>query len=141
MWLADGFMDLGNPGGRYHGYSSHSDGAKRMIMELNIHYTDGTIDKIKSDDTWKTSLSPITYSTVFGGEDYDARNEKTGWDTAGYNDSSWANAITTTSPGGTLYAQSQPPVKVVETLYPVTITKMGIMLKSFLEKLMRGFLI
>lgn len=124
VWLADGFMDLGNPGERYQCFS-HSDGAKRMIMELNIRYIDGTTDKIKSDATWKTSLGPVTYSTVFGGEDYDSRNEKAGWDLAGYNDSSWANATTTTSPGGTLYAQSQPPVKVVETLNPINMTQNG----------------
>ncbi len=49
VWLADGFMDINKQGGRYHGYSNHSDGVKRMIMELNIRYTDGTSDKIKSD--------------------------------------------------------------------------------------------
>jgi len=125
VWLADGFMDINKQGERYQGYSNHSDGVKRMIMELKIHYTDGTSEKIKSDSTWKTSIGPVTFSTVFGGEDYDSRDEKTGWDTAGYIDSSWANAITTTSPGGTLYAQSQPPIKVVETLYPITMTQFG----------------
>ena len=125
VWLADGFMDINKQGERYFGYSNHSDGEKRMIMELNIHYTDGTSGKIKSDATWKTSAGPITFSTVFGGEDYDTRKEKTGWDTPLFNDAAWVNAVTTTSPGGRLYAQSQPPVKVVETLYPVTMTQNG----------------
>ncbi len=125
VWLADGFIDIKKQGERYYGYSNHSDGVKRMIMELIIHYADGTSENIKSDATWKTASGPITFSTVFGGEDYDSRKEKTGWETAGYDDSSWANAITTTSPGGRLYAQSQPPVKVVDTLYPISMVQNG----------------
>ena len=126
VYLADGFMDIGKSSGRFQSYiTQHSDGEKRMIMELNICYTDGTRDKIISDSTWKTSTGPITYSTVFGGEDYDARKEKNGWDIAGYDDSLWINARTTTSPGGSLYAQSQPPVEVVETLIPTKMKQNG----------------
>jgi len=126
VYLADGFMDIGESTGRFQSYiTKHSDGEKRMIMELNICYTDGTRNKIISDSTWKTSTGPITYSTVFGGEDYDARNEKTGWDITGYDDSFWKNARTTTSPGGTLNAQSQPPVEVVETLIPNNLKQNG----------------
>jgi len=53
-------------------------GNPKMIGLLKIEYTDGTIDFIVSDDTWKTSLSPITFNTIFGGEDYDARLEQKG---------------------------------------------------------------
>lgn len=118
VWLADGFMDLRNPGGRYMGYWEHSDGPKRMIAELVIRYSDGSVEKIISDETWKTSFGPITFSNIFGGEDYDARKEKDGWDTAGYNDSDWKSVIKTNSPGGILKSQSQPPVKIVEVLTP-----------------------
>jgi alpha-L-rhamnosidase len=124
VWLADGFMDLGNHQGRYQ-YFSHSDGGKRMIMELNIRYTDGTVHKIKSDGTWKTSKGAITYSHTFGGEDYDAREEKAGWNSCGYNDLDWINAIVTSSPGGTLCSQFQPPIKVVETLKPISMIQKG----------------
>ncbi|MEN8230281.1 MAG: alpha-L-rhamnosidase N-terminal domain-containing protein [Bacteroidota bacterium] len=125
VWLADGWLDLDNFNGRYQGYSTHSDGEKCMIMELNILYEDGTSDKIISDTTWKTSTGPITYSNVFGGEDYDARKEKTGWGNEDYNDSSWTNAVVTTSPGGILNAQFQPPIKVVETLNPIDMIQNG----------------
>lgn len=122
VYLADGFMDLGNPSGRYQ-YFAHSDGAKRMIMELNLQYTDGTTGKILSDATWKTATGPITWCNTFGGEDYNATQEKTGWDNVGYNDASWANAVTTTSPGGTLKAQCAPPIKVIQTLTAVSTTE------------------
>lgn len=125
VWLADGFMDLRNSGGRFQGYSEHSEGAKRMIMELVINYKDGSKEKIISDDSWKTSYGPITYSNVFGGEDYDARKEKDGWDSPDYNDSEWVNAIIAGASGGILRAQSQPPIKVVEVLEPVSKVQNG----------------
>jgi alpha-L-rhamnosidase len=124
VWLADGFMDLGNPQGRYQ-YFSHSHGEKRMIMELNIRYTDGTVHKIKSDGTWKISIGEIIYAHTFGGEDYDATKEKAGWKNCGFDDSDWEYAVITASPGGTLRAQSQPPITVVETLKPVSMIQNG----------------
>jgi alpha-L-rhamnosidase len=122
VYLADGFMDLGNANSRYQ-YFAHSDGVKRMIMELNIQYTDGTSSKVVSDTSWKTATGPITWCNTFGGEDYDATKEKSGWDNVGYNDSSWASAVTTTSPGGTLKAQCAPPIKVIQTLNTVSMTE------------------
>ncbi|MDD2216293.1 MAG: family 78 glycoside hydrolase catalytic domain, partial [Eubacteriales bacterium] len=125
VWLADGFMDLRNSGGRSQLYSENYEGAKRMIMELVIKYKDGSKERIISDGSWKTSYGPITYSNYFGGEDYDAQKEKNGWDSPDYDDSGWENAVITGSPGGILRAQSQPPLKVVEVLDPVSKVQKG----------------
>ena len=35
---------------------------------------------------------PITLSSIFGGEDYDARLEQPGWDRPGFDDSKWQTA-------------------------------------------------
>jgi alpha-L-rhamnosidase len=42
-------------------------------------FTDGS-SSIISDDSWKTTASPITFSSIYGGEDYDANLEKNGWE-------------------------------------------------------------
>ena len=33
---------------------------------------------------WKTTESPVTYSSIYGGEDYDATKEQTGWRMTGH---------------------------------------------------------
>ena len=49
-----------------------------MILKLEIQYSDGSKEIIVSDETWKTTASPVTFSSIYGGEDYDAQ-AGTGW--------------------------------------------------------------
>ena len=89
-------------------------GYPMMIAHILIEYADGSSEAIVSDQSWKTTSSPITFSSVFGGEDYDATQEQTGWMLAGYDDRPWKNALVIQ---GTprLVAQAQEPIKVHET--------------------------
>src|SRR5574344_1487200 len=50
-------------------------GAPKMKLMLKIEYTDGSIQYVVSDKSWKVTQSPITYSSIYGGEDYDATRE------------------------------------------------------------------
>lgn len=61
-----------------------------------------------------TQLSPITFHSMYGGEDYDARLEQKGWNTPGFNDSGWHNAVVQRAPKGLLTPQMAPPVKIME---------------------------
>ncbi len=64
-------------------------GIQVMIFQMNIEYTDGTSKKIVSDKTWKTSSGPIIFNNIYYGETYDARLEKKGWNSTGYDDNKW----------------------------------------------------
>jgi alpha-L-rhamnosidase len=68
-------------------------GLPKMICNIVIEYKDGTKQNIISDETWKAAPSPIIFSSIFGGEDYDANLEQKNWNTAQFNDSIWKNAI------------------------------------------------
>ena len=59
-------------------------GYPMMICKVDVEYADGTHDVIVSDGSWRTTTSPVTYSSIFGGEDYDATLERTGWMKPGY---------------------------------------------------------
>ena len=50
----------------------------RLLLQMNIEFTDGMRARIKSDETWKVSGGPIICSNFCGGETYDARLEKPG---------------------------------------------------------------
>ncbi|MEI6049085.1 MAG: family 78 glycoside hydrolase catalytic domain [Bacteroidota bacterium] len=91
-------------------------GAPKMILKLKILYSDGSEDIIVSDGNWKTSPSPITFSSIYGGEDYDARLEQEGWNKPGFNNTNWKNALPVKEPSGALEPEKDYPVKVAEII-------------------------
>lgn len=97
-------------------------GAPKMILKLEIRYNDGSSETIISDETWKTSPSPITFSSIYGGEDYDARLEQEGWTKPGFDDISWKTAILSKEPEGILRPESDYPVKVMEMINKKSVT-------------------
>jgi alpha-L-rhamnosidase len=101
------------------GRGGTSFGNPALWVQLMINYADGSQEIIVSDNTWKTAASPISFNNLYGGEDYDAREESPGWSTADFDDSDWQNAATAEKPTGDLKSQMMPPIKVVQTLKPV----------------------
>ncbi len=97
-------------------------GYPKLIFNLSINYSDGTIHNIVSDGSCKVSTSPITYSSIFGGEDYDARLEQQGWSTEKFNDSSWGKPALLGKPIEMLSYESDYPLKVMEEFAVENIT-------------------
>ncbi len=91
-------------------------GMPKMISNLRIEYTDGTTESIVSGKDWKCSPSPITFTSIYGGEDYDAQLEQTGWNQPGFNDKNWQNVLLAEIPKGELIAESDYPLTVKERL-------------------------
>ena len=89
-------------------------GYPQMICKLVLHYADGSIEEIVSDESFRVTPSPITFSSIYGGEDYDAAIEQPGWDKPGFDDSRWQRPVIVPGPGGKLQAQSAPPVKIMQ---------------------------
>jgi len=94
----------------------------RLLMQLNIEFTDGTSMSIQTDGTWKVSGSPITRNDLYCGETYDARLEKPGWTAAEYDDSGWDDAVIKDNPGGKMASQLMAAIKVNKTIKPVKLT-------------------
>ncbi len=90
-------------------------GYPRLIYNIIIELNDGTIKNISSDSTTKVSPSPITFSSIYGGEDYDARMDQSGWNNAGFDDSKWQHAIILHDSIGKLYPENDYPLKVMQT--------------------------
>lgn len=97
--------------------------APKLLFTLRVEYADGQTETISSDADWKTSTGPITFDSIYGGETYDARLEKAGWDTAKYDDSGWQSAKVVAPAKGILSAQAMPPIKQFETITPVKVTQ------------------
>jgi alpha-L-rhamnosidase len=91
-------------------------GAPKMILKLEVEYSDGSSETIVSDETWKTAASPLTFSSIYGGEDYDARLEQDGWDRSGFSDAGWKKALLVREPAGTLKPENDYPLTVAEVI-------------------------
>ena len=112
VMLGNGFYYI--PGQRYRKMTG-AYGHPKMILRTVIEYTDGSIENIISDESWQTISSPIIFSSIFGGEDYDANLEQQGWDQPGFlsDGKNWSNVIITTGPVN-LESQIQQPLKIME---------------------------
>jgi hypothetical protein len=69
VMLGGGMYDIPLKG--YHKMAG-SCGAPKLLFALHIEYADGHRQTIVSDSTWTAYESPITYSSIYGGESYDA---------------------------------------------------------------------
>jgi len=119
VMLGNGFFNI--PGGRYVKLQT-TFGPPMLTMQMRIRFADGTEQTVVSDGSWQTASSPITFSCVYGGEDYDARLE------ASLNDSSaWSPATVIDGPGGTLTGLSQAadPIGAIETIKAVSVNKIS----------------
>jgi alpha-L-rhamnosidase len=109
-------------GGRYTKFTG-SFGPLKAIVQVRLDYADGTCEVIGTGAGWRVAPGPITFSCIFGGEDYDGRLEPRGWNQPGFDDSRWQPALVTDGPGGALRGQGSaaPPLKAIETLPPASV--------------------
>ncbi|MDB5249218.1 MAG: Bacterial alpha-L-rhamnosidase [Segetibacter sp.] len=98
-------------------------GYPKMICRLAVEYKDGSTENIVSDESWKTASGPVTFSSIYGGEDYDANLEQRGWDAPKFNDEAWKTVLVVDGPP-TLNSQMAEPVKVMETFTPKKVTSL-----------------
>ena len=96
-------------------------GFPKMICRLVIEFNDGTITNIVSDGSWKTAASPIIFSSIYGGEDYNANLEQKGWNMPSFDGRSWKNVLIVDGPE--LISQMAEPLKTFENFSPQKITK------------------
>ncbi len=100
----------------------NSFGPLKAVAHVRLEYENGAVETLGTDQTWQVAPGPVTYSNLFGGEDFDARLVQRGWDRPGFRPSQpWAAALETDGPGGVLTGLSAaaPPLKVMSTLTPL----------------------
>lgn len=120
VMLGNGFYYI--PGERYRKMTG-AYGYPKMIANIQIEYLDGTTENIVSDASWKNAPSPVYFSSIYGGEDYDANREQSGWNQNGFNDASWKNSMLTSGPE--LVTFLGMPVKRMQRFVPVSVKNLS----------------
>jgi alpha-L-rhamnosidase len=94
---------------------------RAALLQLHIAFEDGGEHVITTDESWTASVGPIQMSELYHGETYDARLEKQGWDTYGYDDKEWNGTALYDHSKEQLVAQENAPARIVEQLQPIGI--------------------
>ncbi len=121
VMLGNGMYRVLKTPGRYTKFVG-SYGELKCTVQLHIDFADGSAAEILSDGSWKSAPGPITFSSTYGGEDFDARLEPQGWDRTGFDDSAWRAVSVVDGPGGALMPEIAPPIRVMHTYAPVKVT-------------------
>ena len=132
--LGNGFYN--EQGGRYVKLKV-SFGPPTLLYFLYLTYDDGMRERVYSDKNWQWTESPITFNSIYGGEDYDARLEAR---------ENWKPVVIMEGPEGRLRPQIAHSTKVMER-YPakqtlrkdsILVIDMGQNLAGYPEITVRG---
>jgi hypothetical protein len=102
-------------------WKPYSFGPLQAIAQIRLEYSDGSVETVGTDENWRVAPGPITSSSIYSGEDFDARLFQNGWNKINFNDSKWPPAIVANGPGGELRGLSKaaPPIRFFEIHKPV----------------------
>jgi len=108
---------IGNGGYRYWGKSP------ALFAQLELTYADGGTERVVTDGTWKSRVSPMLSTDFMMGEDYDATKEVRGWDRPEFNDSDWLPVKERTEAARTMVGQVMEPVRQLAEIPAKTLTE------------------
>src|SRR6185369_3167259 len=94
-----------------------------LLAQIEIEYQDGRREVVGTSESWKAATGPILMSEIYNGETYDARLERTAWDTSNYDIKSWSGVKVSDDRKDLLVAPAGPPVTRHEEITPVAIIK------------------
>lgn len=117
-----GGAQYNNPSNNRYSKFNRIYGPQRFIAQLLIEYTDGTADTIVTGPDWKQSTGATTFSSWYGGEDYNAQLYNKDMYGAGCPMDGWNDVAVCNVPVGKLTAQFYPPTKVMATWKAVSVS-------------------
>lgn len=108
----------------YKTYKHNNFGFPKLLLQLELEYTDGTNQTIVTDESWKLNNDgPIRSNNEYDGEEYDARKEWKNWMMPGFDDREWMMPELVAAPLGNITSQPAEPMKVMQTIKPISIHK------------------
>jgi alpha-L-rhamnosidase len=118
-WLGDGWYRgrLGWRGGFRNLFGSDVS----LIAQLELRYADGSTETIATDGSWQAATGPIVASGIYDGETYDARDERAGWSTAGFDAAGFTPVAVGMRDTATLVAPQGPPVRCTEEVAAIAV--------------------
>ena len=108
-----------------------------LKAQLRLEHTDGSVEWVVTDDSWKADVSPILSAEIYDGETYDARRVQPGWDMPDFSEARWhpVDLIHPTEPA--IVPQYFQPIRAERVLSAKAITspKPGVYVFDFGQNL------
>lgn len=114
VYLGNGLQRI--DGSRYAKYTVDR-GEPGILMHMEMWYQDGSRQQIGSDTSFLVKDGPITYSSFYGGEDWDARKDPGNFED--WKEEETRSAVRLVPPKGVLVRRVSPAIRVQEILSPV----------------------
>jgi len=83
----------------------------KFCLDLRVTYQDGSVQTFSSATSWKTSLGPVIFNSIYTGEHQDANLELNGWCKNGFDDAKWVDAKLTAVPSQNVVSQQLQPIR------------------------------
>lgn len=96
-----------------------------FCMDLRITYSDGSVETIPTDLSWKTSSGGLIFNSIYTGEHYDTRLEQAGWNMPNFDDSKWNGVGYRGAPSQNIVAQQARPIRNVLTIPAKSVNKIN----------------
>ena len=130
----DGIIVAGGPAsGQHQRYGRF--GGPKLLLEIEVEYTDGTKEFFGSDENWKFSTGRITFNDVWTVEKHDLRLEEIGWDRLAFDETNWKDVEVFPYPTGKMVVEAMPPVRRIKQIPPTRIEGN----KAFFEHVSSGW--
>jgi alpha-L-rhamnosidase len=104
--------------------NNYGDTPPALRAELRIEHTDGSVEWVLTDNSWRADDSPIEKAEIYDGETYDARKEQPGWDTSRFSAATWHAADVITPKPVQIEWQSFQPIRAVKPVPAISVNRL-----------------
>ncbi|MGF7140571.1 family 78 glycoside hydrolase catalytic domain [Roseimarinus sediminis] len=113
VMLGNGFYNI--PNERYRKLMT-AYGKPMLRMVVKLTYSDGEVEELVTDESWKVAPGPLTFSSIYAGETYNAMLEQDGWNRPGFDDSGWQKAMVVKSNVAALRPELDYPLEITREI-------------------------
>ncbi|MHA6630473.1 family 78 glycoside hydrolase catalytic domain [Pseudonocardia sichuanensis] len=96
-----------------------------LLAQLHLVHDDGTETVLGTGPGWRSGSGHVVAADLIAGERVDLRALPRDWDAPGFVDSGWDGAVVAHHGHGGLVDSPAPPVRRVEEIVPVTVTRLA----------------
>ncbi len=87
-----------------------------LLAQLEIELSDGSNMLLPTDESWRASTGEILEADIYDGCHIDLRKRQTGWESPGFDDSTWVAAATVDLEKRLIESRLAAPVAAIQTI-------------------------